>query len=289
MLNCVADELLAHVYRGERPHDPAMFYSKTTLIGYGNVSLASQFTPWPCAQASLEPARDPVTWAVPLLLSASRYTVASHLLQLMYQPRNSYRPIRPFVPHPYVLAMHVRRGDKLTERRNSERIQVWDEDQLTAAAAPLIKAKLGSSPSKKPVVLLASDDNKFAAKLEARLRSTLSVEVERLRNDHDKGTAAPGDACDETCIPSLQELADSFAHASSLMISTKSNMGSFLLTWWGASNGGGAPLLVDMDAKVTKGQFQKGKHFCALAWGSRHGMCESNRTTVSRPGTKLVD
>jgi hypothetical protein len=61
-------------------------------------------------------------------------------------------------------------------------------------------------------------------------------------------------------------------------------MGSFMLTWWGAANGDVAPPLVDMDAKVHKGQLARGKHFCALNWGSRHGMCESNRTDVFASG-----
>ena len=63
------------------------------------------------------------------------------------------------------------------------------------------------------------------------------------------------------------------------VVLSKSNMGSYMLTQWGALNHATlGPPLVDMDAKVHKGQLLKGRHFCSLSWGSRHGMCESNQT-----------
>jgi len=68
------------------------------------------------------------------------------------------------------------------------------------------------------------------------------------------------------------------------MVSTKSNMGSFMVTWWGAHNGDSTPSLVDMDGKVHHGQLHRGKHFCALNWGSRRGMCESNQTNRNQIG-----
>ena len=90
-----------------------------------------------------------------------------------------------------------------------------------------------------------------------------------------------------------------------LMLSTKSNLGSFLLSWWFAANtargrsgsapGGGTeatataaggdddpmPRLVDLDHAVTStNTFSKqGRYFCSLPWGSRCGLCKGNQTS----------
>lgn len=303
MLNSLADELLVHVYRGERPRDVAQYYAGTKLLGYGNVSLATHFAPWSCSAAS-PIGEDPHAWAVPLLLAAPRYAVASRLVHIMYRRADGVVTTRARDGARYALAVHIRRGDKLTEARNAERIQIWTEEQIVAAAAPLVAASLGTAVASKgagevaqvkaavdtaagrrPAILVASDDNAFATRVESRLRAALGVIVERPPNEHDHGTAAPFDACDASCIPPLQSLAASFSRASALMLSTKSNMGSFMLTYWGAANGDVGPPLVDMDGKVHKGQLARGKHFCALNWGSRHGMCDSNRTTVFASST----
>ena len=87
MLNSIADELLVHAYRGERPRDVQHFYRRTQLLGYGNVSLERYFWPWECELAPPPSSFDPQMWAVPMLLGASRYDVVSHLLHLLYRPR----------------------------------------------------------------------------------------------------------------------------------------------------------------------------------------------------------
>ena len=272
MINSVADELLRHVYRGERPVDPAEFYAGTKYIGYGNASLAEHFSPWSCGSAPPSSERDPFSWAVPLLLGAPRYTVASRLVHLLYQPRVPISSTT-FSVTPYILAVHLRRGDKLNETRNSEKIQVWSVEQVVSASASAIEQhRLG----KQGTVLLASDDNAFAAKVQARIEKTLGLTVIRPPNEHDRGMLSPFDACDQTCIAPLLELVAGFARSKALMLSTKSNMGSFMLSWWGAANNDMVPPLVDMDAKVHKGPLAKGRFFCFLMWGSRRGLCESN-------------
>lgn len=286
MLNSVADELLVRVYLGERPADARKFYHRTRLIGYGNVSLAAYWSPWTCGDT---PPSAPVgSWAVPTLLAAPRYVVASNLLHLMYRPRNRERgasPVSATADRRYALAVHVRRGDKLAEQRNSEKIAMWDEAKVSAAVTAHVKGggkgegKGGgesSGESARPAVLLASDDNAFASRVASSLGP--SVDIDRPSNEHDAGTTAPFDACDASCIPPLQALADGFGRADALLLSSKSNMGSFLMTWWGAANGDALPNVVDMDGKLHRGQMAKGKYFCCLAWGSRRGVCEANRT-----------
>ena len=125
----VADQLLVHVYRGERPADTSAFFSDTQLIGYGNASLASLFRPWEC------PGRGPgevpsdataTDSAVAVLLAAPRYSVASRLVHLLYTPREELRLHSAAAPARFAVAVHLRRGDKLTEERNAERIQVGE-------------------------------------------------------------------------------------------------------------------------------------------------------------------
>ena len=305
MLNNVADQLLTHVYRGQTVRDVGRFYESTRLIGYGNASLSAFFRPWTCAplqSGGYSPS------AVATLVAASRYQVASHLLHLMYSPRS--RPLRASGRSGYALAIHVRRGDKLVEGRKSESIAIWSEAQVVQEARNLlllarrpskgsgmggggaasgrtgavgesgadVRSRSPSAPSATPTILLASDDNAFARRVAERLMASLGVRVEHIDNEHDAGTAAPFDACDASCVPPLQELADAFARASTLLLSTKSNMGSFLLSWWGAPNGDLVPQVVDMDGKTKVTQLQRGRYFCALQWGARHGMCESNHT-----------
>jgi hypothetical protein len=96
-------------------------------------------------------------------------------------------------------------------------------------------------------------------RVEAALLAGLpGAAVHRLANTHDHGSLGPGRACDAGCIRPLQRLAAAFASASALMVSSKSNMGSFLLSYWPAANGDAVPPLVDMDGKVKAGQLHKG-------------------------------
>ena len=121
MLNSVADEVLTRSYRGERPADVQRFYASTRLIGYGNASLGELFRPFRCAPIEATPAD--VDASVALLLAAPRYAVASRVVHLLYQPLTPPR-LPPQRPRRYAVAVHLRRGDKLTEERNSERIEM---------------------------------------------------------------------------------------------------------------------------------------------------------------------
>lgn len=271
MLNHVADELLKHLYRGQTVKDAGAFYADTRLIGYGNVTLSAYFQPWPCHELSTQSSVKSETIAI--LLHASRYLVASHLLHLMYTPW--VRPMRD--SRRYALAVHLRRGDKLIEGRNSERIAIWTEDQVASEARALLAMPAAAAASSTRAMLLASDDNAFAMRVAERLVA-VGMRVERADNGHDAGSMSPFDVCDESCIPPLLDLADGFARSSALMLSTKSNMGGFLLSWWAAANDGRVPPLLDMDAKVKAAQLHRGRYFCALQWGARRGMCESNCT-----------
>ena len=275
MLNSVADELLIHVYRGERPRDVRAYYAGTRLLGYGQVSLGEYFVPWSCDGVS-PPSSDVDASTVPTLLQAPRYVVASRLLHVLFKPRAD--PTAMAASSRFAVAIHLRRGDKLREARNAERIQLWNDSQIVPAVTRYVPDRLTKDGSR-PAVLLASDDNAFATEMDARLRAKLPfLQVVRPTNDHDAGTKSPFFSCTAACIPPLQRLAEDFGRADVLMLSTKSNMGSFMLTWWGAANGDAIPTFVDMDQKTVRGQLVRGRHFCALSWGSRRGMCESNRT-----------
>lgn len=281
MLNSVADELLWHVYRGERPRDVRAFYDGTRLLGYGRVAISNNFAPWSCMGVPLPDHGDVMAWAVPTLLQESRYVVASRVLHVLYQPRTA---IIAAPSTRYAVAVHLRRGDKLAERRNAERIQLWNDSQVVPAVARLVRerAQLGGGAASRPTILLASDDNGFATHVAASLRDQIpGVDVVRPLNEHDAGTKAPFFSCPASCIAPLQQLAAGFARADALMLSSKSNMGSFMLTHWGAANGDAIPTFIDMDAKTTRGQLLRRRHFCGLSWGSRHGMCESNITHES--------
>ena len=291
MLNSVADELLFHVYRGERPRSVEAFYRNTSLIGYGRATLSAHFEPWSCDGIARPPGGVHVQ-SVPVLLNASRYVVASHLLHALYQPRQGAHKPTPsagatdpwYAPERrFDVAVHLRRGDKLVERRNSERIALWNESQVVTAVTRLLKEArkqhVGAPSGDRQIVLLASDDNAFALSSARLLRAAQpQVDVVRPPNAFDKGTTAPFDACSASCIGPLQQLYTAFAHTHSLLLSSKSNMGAFFLSYWGAANGEQCPSFIDMEAKTHLAQLKRGRHFCALAWGSRHGMCESNRT-----------
>lgn len=336
MMNSVANELLFHVYRGERPQDVTAFYEGTRFLAYGNASLSTHFAPWSCREAVAGQRRDPQSWAVPTLLGASRYAVASQLVHLMFTPSAAAAAhvSEQTNERRFSLAVHLRRGDKLNEQRNAERIEVWSKERVVAASAKLLDeswrratggaggrwtgggradasstgnsapthpasrssatdaatmarlaAAVRAAPlSLRPRVLLASDDNGFASTVEAELRSALGVDVYRLPNEHDRGGKPPAEACDEGCIEPLQTLTRQFGRADALMVSSKSNMGSFLVTWWGAANGDATAPMVDMDGKLHRAQLQRGRYFCHLNWGSRRGMCEANRTSLTMSG-----
>ena len=209
MLNSVADELLTHVYRGERPRDARAFYDGTRLLGYGQVAFAEHFEPWSCGDAPTPPDGGVDVWAVPTLLKAPRYAVASQLLHVLYRPRAALAAtLAAAAAAPrFAVAVHLRRGDKLREKRNSERIQLWNDSQVVPAVSKFVREqrKRSGSSTARASVLLASDDNAFAAEIEASIRAQLTnVEVVRPTNEHDAGTKSPFFSCSASCIAPLQ-------------------------------------------------------------------------------------
>ena len=68
-------------------------------------------------------------------------------------------------------------------------------------------------------------------------------------------------------------------------MSSKSNLGSFLLSWWFAANEGAAPTAIfDLDGVVSEAAiFRQHRYFCELPWGSRRGMCKGNQTACELP------
>lgn len=284
-LNSIADGVLVRLFRGERPRSVQAFYRHTRLLGYDNTTLVGHFRPWHCHDSD---AAVPTAEHVTALLAAPRLSVATALLHLLFQPRSGT------VACPagrYALAVHARRGDKLSETRPSEAIALPSEDALVAQVLAFLRQERPTTPSggsrpRPTPVLLASDDNAYAATVAAKLERAAARKVVVPGNEHDHGAAAPFDACDAGCIAPLQELMASFGCADALMLSSRSNMGGFLFSWWpGAqpTHHEQAPAterqwFVDLDSKIKPRQLSRGRHFCSLRWGSRRGMCEANRT-----------
>ena len=278
-LNAMADGVLVRLYRGERPHDASVLYTQTQLIGYGNVTLGEFFTPYACPSALEDVAleRSSSTQnALMALLAAPRLEVSSQLLHLLYQPRTTAVEQAGCNSARYSIAVHARRGDKLSESRAAESIAVPSEAALVAELNADLQSLLQRGQTV-PRVLVASDDNSYARTVGERLRG-LGMHVTVPTNEHDYGKRAPFDSCDQTCIHPLQSLMSQFACAEKLMLSSRSNMGSFLISWWPAANQGRIPSVKDLDGKLHHGQMARGRHFCSLQWGSRRGMCESNHT-----------
>ena len=171
-------------------------------------------------------------------------------------------------------------------------------------------------------VLIASDDSAFANSLAASLRAArygqepIEVSIEPARaatssatpTDGPPPTAREHASCDASCVPPLLATLEAFARAASLVLSTGSNMGAFLLASWPAHNGDRVPFFVDTDQRVTPAdlggvasskpasqhadvaasssraseqqQEQRGvwnrpgeRFFCRLELGSRAGLC----------------
>lgn len=74
-------------------------------------------------------------------------------------------------------------------------------------------------------------------------------------------------------------MVEQFGRAKRLMLSSKSNLGGFLLSWWFAANADAPASFVDLDHAVTEQALTRShKYFCDLPWGSRRGMCKANQT-----------
>ena len=279
-LNFLAQEVLERLYQGRTP--AATWHSRTKLHGYGESPLSDYFAPVPCpAQAPMASVND----AVAALSKAPRHQVVSHLLHALYTPRSVSMLVASSPAQQLDLAMHVRRGDRITVQRQAEKIIIWDEAALLKEAARHIP--LG----KRGTILVASDDDAFSRSVARALEDAGHTAI-RLGNDHEAFDAQNRSVeaalvCTTACVPPLLSLVSHFSRARTLMLSTKSNLGSFLLSWWFAANVQDANVLdampgfVDLDHVVTStSTFSKQrKYFCELQWGSRRGLCKSNQST----------
>lgn len=267
-LNHLLDALLIRVYAGVRPAALDEIYGRR-LSSYGNASLGSIFEPLACADGG----RHDVEAARLALRRAPRAHVVSQLMHTLLRPRNFARVER------YDVAVHVRRGDKLADGRTQERVAVWNATRIAAAAADLAVAPRRRRTRKLPAsVLLASDDNAFSAEVERILVDTHALRVTRLSNEFDRGAESPMDACEThaACIAPMLAVPAAFARARALVLSTKSNVGTYALSWYPAANQGRLPrALVDMDGAVSLRGLRGGElYFCQLQWGARCGLCE---------------
>ena len=318
--NHLAQHVLQRLYLGHRPS--SSWHSQTTLKGYGNAPLADHFFPIPCHGARSTSGGvsrvdgsgggsggsggriDEATAggdaidreaALATVRAAPRHLVVSHLLHALYRPRAmrakdmlqhySAPPEHPELavrpPASIDLAIHVRRGDRLTVDRASEKIRAWDEAAVVEEVRRLLPAN--------GTVLIASDDDAFSSAVTRRL-GPLGYTVLRHRNDHEhldaqNRSAEAALACDASCVPPLLSLVQLVARARRVVMSSKSNLGSFLLSWWFAANEGAAPTAIfDLDGVVSEAAiFRQHRYFCELPWGSRRGMCKGNQTACELP------
>ena len=236
-LNYLTQQVLEHTLAGRGPQSLDAIYA-TRLTGYGNAPLSEHFAPgFACPTARpAAPER-----AVRALREAPRYQVVTTLLHLLLRPRAP--PSSTEEQRRYDLAVHVRRGDRITSSKRIERMAVWDEARLVGT----MRSMLGAAPS--PSVLLASDDNAFAAALARRLEVEHgAVRVTRLANDAETFSNDPRRnvsveaalVCGGGCVAPLLALLRGFTRARQLLLSSRSNLGGFVLSSWGGANGGAA-------------------------------------------------
>lgn len=272
-LNFIAQVLLEALLRGERPA-PGVLYQRTRLVGYGGEALGAYFQPFSCADAAPD---EGYLSALAAIRSARRHQLVSRFIHIVFQSTDPPSATEP--RGTYDVALHVRRGDKLTEPVREEQVVIWKERDL----AEHVRAQL---PSGDRVwhALLASDDNGYAQRLAAMLQQR-GAQVHVIRNDREvfapdnSSLGAAWRECDKACVAPLLALARRFSAAKLLMLGSRSNLGTWALSWWPAANGDSDPSFVDLDARVWGPQFSKhGKYFCTLHWGSRRGLCKSNET-----------
>ena len=274
-LNFLAQEVLERMFIGTAPG--ASWHASTHLHGYGGGSLADHFHAIPCPA---QPQLLSIAEALTVVVGAPRHLVVSHLLHALYRPR-AVRRSSESSSGPIDLAMHVRRGDKITEERSGERIKIWDETALLEEVGKYIR---------NGTVLIASDDDAFSKSVAERLEGNGYTAL-RHGNDHQTFDAQNKSVeaalvCDASCVTPLLSLMQQFTRARTIILSTKSNLGSFLLSYWFAANNDETPGFVDLDKVVTSTATfsRQGRYFCVLPWGSRRGLCKSNQTTCDLPG-----
>ena len=135
-------------------------------------------------------------------------------------------------------------------------------------------------------VLLASDDNSYLEQL-ARLCRADGMHVEVIANEEEQKDAASNRSieaakvCGAGCVTSLLNMVQRFATSDRLILSSKSNLGGYLLSSWGAFNQL-MPTFTDLDAAVRWNALPR-RYFCELPWGSRHGLCTTSQSTCDVP------
>lgn len=312
MLNVILDRVLSDIYRGRGPKSVKNFYHKDCLGGYGSmrhgVPLSRYFVPIPPPKNLSVPGAprvgmQEITSAAAYLRTLPRYVVTSRLARLLF---NASRTRNAEVLKPDV-AIHIRRGDKLLQPAMSayERsIGYWNESQIASAALRQLSelsTSFGDGTHDRSFnnhVLISSDDRKFAVRV-VELLQQRNVSTELLTETRVKSPstiALPSvSECTAACVPPLLELVNRFSQASALLVSTKSNMGGFLLTSYSALNNDKPPrAVVDMDGALhhswkwsASDALLPRSYFCALAWGPRYGFCDGQsrlvQTCAGRP------
>lgn len=175
-LNYLTQQILTRAYLGRGPVVGSLHALR--LQGYGGSPMSEVFRPYSCGPP---PADGEHAQALATVLGAPRHLVVSHLMHLTLRPHGRHAPKGS---GSFDLAIHVRRGDKLLDNRTQERIATWDEDGLFAAVTKEVGATSGTSGGSASV-LVASDDDAFAASLSSRLR-TAGYAVTTLGNDQAK-------------------------------------------------------------------------------------------------------
>ena len=285
-LNYIAQQVTVRTLKGQRPAYDV--HARTRLKRYGNDLLSNHFLPIPCTHVRHTDVKYTMEEALAMLRSAPRYLVVSHILGLLYRPRATNdldTALQLLARHFGSIdpAIHVRRGDKLSEKRYYERIKVWE--------VPAILDEVPKHVRPNGTVLIASDDDAFTREVNEQL-SRLGYVSLRLGNDHQRfdthnKSIEAARVCDATCVMPLLALNQAFARARMLMVSTRSNVGSHLLSCWGAANADAVPRFVDLDGGRSNisALMTNGKYFCDLAYGSRCGMCNSSECEVCKLST----
>ena len=105
-------------------------------------------------------------------------------------------------------------------------------------------------------------------------------------------SAEAAKVCGARCVVNLLGMLGPFGRADRLMLSSKSNLGGYLLSWWAAANrpghaadslGRAVPdAFFDLDRVLRKEALPR-RYFCELPWGSRRGLCASGQGACDMP------
>lgn len=297
-INGHLNNLLWAVLQGNGAGGMREFYAMP-LNRYGRETFGEHLQPaLPCPETDTSASE--LTWATRTLQDAPRYLVASHLMRLVVKPRQQL-----LEPAPSALAMHIRRGDKLTAV-GRERITLLQEGQLAHEALRSLRELTHVNSTRErlmPVdwvpphagrVLIATDNEAFGAAVAHRLRRLeprltprnampnysrpFSINLEYPYRMPRSGGLFPEhwEDCSSACVAPLLWMAEQFLHASSLIFSSRSNVGVYILTAWGAANSDTIPHFRDMDGRVHPADLLDGHvYFCHLGWGALSGLCTS--------------